>query len=118
MRVEHAYWLAALIDGEGCISIRDRRRPSERLDVSVVIAQNDVRLLEVARDRASAGRIYTHKQGSVLRIERAVDVQRILEDVAPLLIVKHQRAVAALAVLEQQRGWKPTRVAGKFAVAA
>jgi hypothetical protein len=117
MRLEHAYWLAALIDGEGSIAIRDRRRPSGRLDVAVVIAQNDVRLLEVARDRAEAGRIYKHVRSHVLRIERAEDVSRVLGEVTPMLIVKRDRAENALAVLDRQGVWVAPRVQGRFVVA-
>lgn len=98
MELEHRTWLAALIDGEG--SIIDRVRPGRSFAVVVVIANNNGPLLLAAQERAGAGRIYRSKRDTLqLRIERRMDVIRVLSEVEPHLIVKRDRARLALSRL-------------------
>jgi hypothetical protein len=99
----HAYWLAALIDGEGSIIIR-RRKGRSRLFVCITIAQNDRRLLDRAIEYAGCGTVYGNigrkRNGHQLQIFRQADVRRILEDVAPFLVLKRERAFRGLEVLD------------------
>ncbi len=106
MDERYAYWLAALIDGEGSIITRWRKgrgRPS----IVIVIAQNDRRLLDRAIEFAECGTVYQgqgpRKNGCQLQIFRQDDVRRILTAVAPLLVLKAEKAQAALAALPTAR---------------
>lgn len=102
MDERHAYWLAALVDGEGSIVTRQRigrRNPQ----VCLSIAQNDRRLLERAQEYLDCGYIYEgqgpRKLGCQLQVNRRADVVRALTVIAPLLIIKQDKAYAALALL-------------------
>lgn len=102
MDERHAYWLAALIDGEGSIVIRNRKG-RQRPFVCVSIAQNDRRLLDQALEYLECGVIYgghgPRKAGHQLQIYRQADVRRILTILAPLLVLKGDKAMEALATL-------------------
>lgn len=99
----HAYWLAALIDGEGSIYLRTRPGRSRPV-VCVAIAQNDRRLLDRAQEYVGCGHIYGNigprRNGHQLQINRRDDVLRILKVVAPLLVLKADKARDAIAALE------------------
>jgi hypothetical protein len=103
----HAYWLAALIDGEG--SIINRHRKGRTLPfVYIVVAQNDRRLLDHAVELAGCGQVYTgqgpRKTGCQLHIFRQADVIRVLTAVEPLLVLKREKAQAALLALSVRGG--------------
>jgi hypothetical protein len=117
MDERHAYWLAALIDGEGSIIIRTkpgRNRPF----ICITIAQNDRRLLDRAVEWVGCGAIYAgqgpRKNGHQMQIFRRADVERILLAVEPHLIVKRDRAQAALAALAIPRPVQPRDAAGRM----
>jgi hypothetical protein len=56
MDERHAYRWAALIDGEGSIIVRARSK-SKRKYVTIVVSQNDRRLLDRAVEYAHCGAI-------------------------------------------------------------
>jgi predicted ATPase len=104
-----AYWLAALMDGEGSIMIRDRHRKSGRLNVVAVFANNDRALLEQAQ-RWAGGSIYrANKRCWQLQVFRTDEVGALLKAIEPILITKRERAQRALVVLEGQGEWVPPR---------
>lgn len=102
MDERHAYWLAALIDGEGSIHLR-KPSPGRRPRVCISIAQNDRRLLERAQKYMGCGRIYENigplRNGCQLQVNRRQDVLMILVEVIPMLVIKQDKAFAALAFL-------------------
>lgn len=120
MDERHAYWLAALIDGEGSIIVRKRSGRSGKF-VCITIAQNDRRLLDRAAEYAGCGAVYGNqgprRNGHQLQIFRQADVRRILEQVGPLLVLKAERAAEALSVLNELAD-RPVRYRenGRFAV--
>ncbi len=102
MDERHAYWLAALIDGEGSIYIRTRPGRTKPI-VCLSVAQNDRRLLDRAAEFAGCGRIYGNigplHNGHQLQINRRDDVIRVLIAVLPMLVLKADKARAALLAL-------------------
>lgn len=102
MDERYAYWLAALVDGEGSIITRERAtRP--RPVIVLTIAQNDRRLLERATEYLGCGRIYgdigPRKTGHQLQINKVADLRRVLTAIEPHLVLKQEKARDALAVL-------------------
>lgn len=104
MELHKAYWLAALIDGEGSIIVR--RKGPARLTVTITIGQNDRRLLERAVEYARCGAIYANigprQVGHQLQIFRQVDVARLLTILRPILVLKSERAEFGLRVLRKE----------------
>jgi hypothetical protein len=104
MLKHEAYWLAALIDGEGSIIVRwpkDRVRPK----VWITIAQNDRRLLDKAVEYMDCGAIYEGigpcRKGHQLQVFRQADVLRILKEIQSILVLKGDKAAHAIDVLQK-----------------
>ena len=86
--VERAY-LAGLFDGEGCASViysqyKKMTKKGERIysgcGVTLVIANNDIRVLKEARFLCGKGGIYTRETSHTLRIYNASDVIETIEN--------------------------------------
>jgi hypothetical protein len=113
MRLEEAYWMAAAVDGEGSVSLRNRGRNRAgvpRYQVHLVLANNDERFLRFAQDACRCGRIYG-RRAKQLRIERREDVLRVLKAILPYLLIKADKARSCISALESQ----PPRVVLKGA---
>lgn len=109
VRIEHASWLAAAVDGEGSVILRNRGRGkarAPRFQAHVVIVNNHRGFLEFAQKVAKAGNIYEgagrRKANWQLRIERRDDVLRVLEAIEPYLIIKKDKARAAMDTMLNQ----------------
>lgn len=102
---EWAY-IAGIFDGEGYIGmVPVKRRNGEYagFDVKIVVAQNDIRLLEYLQNRLGVGRIRDKKMVNVkkpvfdITINQRLAVFAILKMVRPYLIVKDRAAEKVLA---------------------
>lgn len=117
MKVEYAYWMAAAIDGEGSILIRDRGRSKARTprwQVHLVLANQDLRFLEFAAAICGCGKIYDGKRAKQLRIETAADACRVLREIEPYLLIKRDRANEALRTMLEQVPYVAMRENGRF----
>ena len=116
MNIKERYWMSAAIDGEGSIISNNRNRPSKRINFSIVIANNSRKFLEFAQKICEAGKIYETKGRRCLqlRIERSFDVNKILKEIQPYLIIKKEAAKKAIQIIEKQGKWHPPRKKGKF----
>ena len=118
MKTEHAYWMAAAIDGEGSILIRNRGRGRAglpRFQVHLVLANQSDRFLEFARTICGCGRVYLGNRAKQLRIERRADAVRILKAIEPYLVIKGSKAREAIAIIEAQPPYISKRIRGRFA---
>lgn len=112
MKVEHQHWLAAAIDGEGCIIIRKR---GSRFQAHLVIANNHLGFLRHAQELMGAGKIYHSNNNTYqVRVEQRDQVLRVLGDILPYLIVKKERAQEAIATMEAQQPYVVSRANGKY----
>ena len=93
---ERAY-LAGLFDGEGCASViysqnKKMTKKGKRLysgyGVTLVITNNDRRVLKEARFLCGKGRIYTQDSSHTLRIYNASDVIEMIKIIEPYIRVK------------------------------
>lgn len=97
---EWAY-IAGIFDGEAYIGMIPVKRPNPELkhfDIKIVVAQNDIRLLEYLQDKLQTGRIRDKKMVKVkkpvfdITINQRLAVLAILQKVRPYLIVKAEAA--------------------------
>jgi len=105
-----AAWLAALVDGEGCVGIWRERRPKNRSGFRYYAALEVVNTCRALIDAVSAllggntwvkdGRLKPkHKVVYVARIRRSV-VGEVLRRIVPFLIVKPRQAEKVLEFCE------------------
>ena len=108
IRVRHlsAYeqgYVAAILDGEGCIQSYNLGRNNGLKQLKITIGNTNLELLEKLKEVIGTGAIYhrpsknpKHADAYVLNISRTSDIQYLLSQVYPFLIVKRQRALEAL----------------------
>jgi hypothetical protein len=98
-------YLAALIDGEGCIRIFDSGR---RRRVSVRVANTDHALMDWLTQFGGTIHWYEHpshphyKPGGSWTVAQAIDAYHLLMAVEPYMIVKRLRAQEAIAALRSR----------------
>lgn len=102
LRDHDAAWLAALIDGEGCIQIHEQKRgdaaPSFQVDLSV--GQIDRGMVDHAFALTGLGSINV-REGYVYDWSvRGQQAAEILRRIYPFLIIKRRQAAAAIALAE------------------
>jgi hypothetical protein len=112
MKIEHAYWLAAAIDGEGCIILRKKRN---RWHLSIAIANDSLEFLDFAFEICGGGRIYAGKRCLQFRIENSAECIRVLEQIEPYLLIKRRKALHSIETMRSQ-GPPPAqpRINGRF----
>ena len=96
MKQTEASWLAALIDGEGCIYVY--KPPHNKVEVS--ITNNETILLRKVLAVTKCGNIHRDGERSYKwRIGNRIDVARVLKKVLPYLVIKGTKAIRALEVI-------------------
>jgi len=98
-------YLAAIIDGEGSISLFTRNRGSyDDFLPYVEISNTEKEIIESARDMADVGEVYEtprkteHKTIYRLCIRRQHDIVLLLERVKPFLMSKRKQRLAELLI--------------------
>lgn len=108
---EIAAYIAAAIDGEGCITFKTRRdsRSPWLFDVRVYITNTNRQWLEWFQDRiggqihTSGKKIVKRKQGYRLSLDGAI-AQSLLRNIRPYLLLKAPQADLALSYTPIKQG--------------
>lgn len=117
--LEKAY-IAGIVDGEGHIEIGlnvETRKPHTRYAISVVVTNTDYGLLDWLQRRLPGSYIREKhyaapkahwKPAWSLRLHRRGSVKSLLQELLPYLIVKRDRALAALHAIDsiKSRQWR------------
>lgn len=123
-----AAWLAALVDGEGCIAVwKQRRAGGQQVKYNgvIVISNTCIDLLIKARELTRSGVLYLHRPGTkhrrtwhkplyTLRINNRA-VPAVLRAILPYLIAKRRQAELVLRFYEAVHA-APVRSAEEHAV--
>ena len=95
MTTEEASWLACAIDGEGSITYGHRQR---WILFKVQVANTKIEFLEFAKQITGCGQIYGYKWV----VYRLADIEAILKQVLPFLIIKRHQAELVLKIAESK----------------
>ena len=104
-KAEAAY-LAGIIDGEGCISLRKR---NNKIFPIVSIGNTSVELMDwlqticVRRARKLAITKQTRSRCLMIEWGALLDVKNLLNQVIPFLIIKKERAIKAINIIEEEK---------------
>lgn len=113
LSVEHAAYLAGIIDGEGHITITScAYRGRQKLALMVGVSNNSLELLEWILITTGCGKIYHrsrfHNKGCVWNLTGSQNVIFLLEQIIPYLILKKDQAILAIeycgTITKRRRG--------------
>ena len=100
-------YLAGIIDGEGCITIKVQKKPRQNrltYEVQIMVANTNLKLMDWLKERFD-GNYYTinkksqrHKTGYLWHFHK--NIKEVLEGVLPYLVFKTEQAEIALKLLE------------------
>jgi len=117
MTIEQKAWLAGVIDGEGCVNIYPMQRaPSPRLTVANTNLLLLERVMEITQCGAiirSSGRL-VKKTGYTWQTTAADDIERVLTEVFPYLVIKAQQASLVIACCKLCALPRDERLPGRF----
>jgi len=100
-------YLAGIIDGEGCITIKVQKKPRQNrltYEVQIMVANTNLKLMDWLKERFD-GNYYTinkksqrHKTGYLWHFHK--NKEEVLKKILPYLVFKNEQAELALKVLE------------------
>lgn len=115
-----AAWLAAVIDGEGTISIcKDKRKDGTvRYDPLISICNNNLDFLKKVESLVCAGGVSIKSKGVVGRksvnysysVRQMDAIETTLKSIFQYLIIKRRRAEQVLELIEYKRGFRDSFV--------
>ena len=101
-------YIAAMIDGEGCIQFYNLGRNNGKKQAKIAIGNTSRELLEKVQGIIGTGNIYhqpsknpRHADAYMFTVNRTTDIQCLLSQLYPFLIVKRKRALEALEHFNQ-----------------
>ncbi|MBI4029425.1 MAG: hypothetical protein HY376_03600 [Candidatus Blackburnbacteria bacterium] len=121
-------WLAAAIDGEGCISYSlaglTKTGKKKWLNLFIGISNTDRRFLDAAQNFVGAGSIHAGSRYSYGKkvcyqwmLKGHQNIESLLIQIEPYLIIKKDKAIKMLEIIKTHK-WKERTWEGKLEVAA
>lgn len=95
-------WLAGVLDGEGCISIRKR---TSKWTWRVEIANKNLEFLNKVKEITNSGSISKCSKNKVYtwEVNRKSDIHYILKYILPYLIIKREKAINCIKDIEKEK---------------